>query len=218
MRVLLVEDDERLGREIAGVLRRANYAVDLVGDGVEAGFLAETEPYDAVVLDLGLPDKDGLAVLAELRGKGIATPVLILTARDRFSDMVAGFRTGADDYLKKPFHIDELVVRLAALIRRGHGTPQGMLTCGSLSLDTTSGTVLLDNMPLAMTALEARVLRYLIQRKNTVVSRMQLAEHVYERDVDRGFNSLEVIVSRLRRKIGSNRITTVRGEGYRLEA
>jgi two-component system OmpR family response regulator len=217
LRILVVEDDERLGREIAAVLRRAEYAVDLVAEGVEAGFLAETEPYDAIVLDLGLPDRDGLEVLKELRGKKIATPVLILTARDRFSDMVVGFRAGADEYMNKPFRVDELVIRLAALIRRSHGNPQGVLVCGPLALDTTSGVVSLDGLPLSLTALEARVLRYLMQRQNCVVSRIALADHVYERDTDRGLNSLEVIISRLRRKIGDARITTVRGEGYRLE-
>ena len=213
----MVEDDERLGREIAVVLRRADYAVDLVAEGVEAGFLAETEPYDAIVLDLGLPDRDGLEVLKDLRAKRISTPVLILTARDRFSDMVVGFRAGADEYMNKPFRIDELVIRLAALIRRSHGNPQGVLNCGPLALETTSGVVSLNGLPLSLTALEARVLRYLIQRQSSVVSRIELADHVYERDTDRGLNSLEVIISRLRRKIADARIVTVRGEGYRLE-
>lgn len=217
MRILVVEDDERLGREIAQVLRRADYAVDLVDKGIEGGFLAETEPYDAIVLDLGLPDRDGLDVLKELRAKRVATPVLILTARDRFSDMVVGFRAGADDYMNKPFRIDELVIRLAALIRRSHGNAQGVLSCGRLALETTSGAISLDGLPLPLTALEARVLRYLMQRQNAVVTRLELADHVYERDTDRGLNSLEVIVSRLRRKIGDARIVTVRGEGYRLE-
>lgn len=217
MRILVVEDDERLGREIAVVLRRADYAVDLVAEGVEAAFLAETEPYDAIVLDLGLPDRDGLDVLKELRAKKVSTPVLILTARDRFSDMVVGFRAGADDYMNKPFRVDELVIRLAALIRRSHGNPQGVVSCGPLALETTSGVVSLNSLPLPLTALEARVLRYLIQRQSSVVSRIELADHVYERDTDRGLNSLEVIISRLRRKIGDARIVTVRGEGYRLE-
>jgi two-component system OmpR family response regulator len=217
LRILVVEDDERLGREIAVVLRRADYAVDLVVEGVEARFLAETEPYDAIVLDLGLPDRDGLEVLKELRAKRVSTPVLILTARDRFSDMVVGFRAGADEYMNKPFRVDELVIRLAALIRRSHGNPQGVLNCGPLALDTTSGVVSLNGLPLSLTALEARVLRYLIQRQNSVVSRIELADHVYERDTDRGLNSLEVIISRVRRKIGDARIITVRGEGYRLE-
>jgi two-component system OmpR family response regulator len=217
LRILVVEDDERLGREIGVVLRRADYAVDLVAEGVEAEFLAETEPYDAIVLDLGLPDRDGLDVLRELRAKKVATPVLILTARDRFSDMVVGFRAGADDYMNKPFRVDELVIRLAALIRRSHGNTQGVLSCGPLSLETTSGVVSLDGLPLSLTALEARVLRYLMQRQGSVVGRIELADHVYERDTDRGLNSLEVIISRLRRKIGNARITAVRGEGYRLE-
>jgi two-component system OmpR family response regulator len=214
---LVVEDDERLGPEIVGLLRRAEYAVDLAPTGEEAGFLAQTEPYDAIVLDLGLPDRDGLSILTELRGKGVVTPVLVLTARDRFADMVAGFRAGADDYLKKPFHIDEVIVRLAALIRRSQRNPLAVVSCGTLAYDTTLGTISLDGMPIALTALEARILRYLIQKQGAPVGRIELADHIYERDTDRGLNSLEVVISRIRRKIGPNRIVAIRGEGYRLE-
>jgi two-component system OmpR family response regulator len=217
MRILVVEDDKRLGPEIVAVLRRADYAVDLSSSGEEAIFLGETEPYDAIVLDLGLPDRDGLSVLTEWRAKRVATPVLVLTARDRFSDLVAGFRSGADDYLRKPFQIDELMVRLAALIRRSQGTPGAVVNLGSLALDTTTGAISLDGLPLALTSLEARILRYLIQKQGALVSRIDLADHVYERDTDRGLNSLEVVISRIRRKIGTNKIVAVRGEGYRLE-
>ena len=217
MRILVVEDDKRLGPEIVAVLRRADYAVDLSSSGEEAIFLGETEPYDAIVLDLGLPDRDGLSVLTEWRAKRVATPVLVLTARDRFSDLVAGFRSGADDYLRKPFQIDELMVRLAALIRRSQGTPAAVVNLGSLALDTTTGAISLDGLPLALTSLEARILRYLIQKQGALVSRIDLADHVYERDTDRGLNSLEVVISRIRRKIGTNKIVAVRGEGYRLE-
>lgn len=162
MRVLVVEDDERLGPEIVGLLRKAEYAVDLAATGEEAGFLAQTEPYDAVVLDLGLPDRDGLSILTELRTKGVLTPILVLTARDRFADLVAGFRAGADEYLKKPFQNDELMVRLAALIRRSQRNPVGVVICGTLAYDTTVGTISLDGLPIPLTALEARILRYLI--------------------------------------------------------
>jgi two-component system, OmpR family, response regulator len=217
MRILVVEDDKRLGPEIAAVLRRADYAVDLAPSADEGEFLGETEPYDAIVLDLGLPDRDGLSVLKQWRSKSVATPVLVLTARDRFADLVAGFRSGADDYVKKPFHIDELIVRLAALIRRSQRTPAGVTNVGSLAFDTTTGSISLDGLPLALTSLEARILRYLIQKHGSVVSRIELADHIYERDTDRGLNSLEVIISRIRRKIGTNKIVAVRGEGYRLE-
>jgi two-component system OmpR family response regulator len=214
---LVVEDDVRLGPEIVSLLRRAVYAVDLASTGEEASFLAQTEPYDAIVLDLGLPDQDGLSTLAELRGKGVLTPILVLTARDRFADMVAGFRAGADDYLKKPFQNDELMIRLAALIRRSQRSPAGVVKCGTLACDTTVGTISLDGFPISLTALEARILRYLIQKQGASVSRLELADHIYERDTDRGLNSLEVVISRIRRKIGSNRIVAIRGEGYRLE-
>ncbi|HLQ94521.1 MAG TPA: response regulator [Xanthobacteraceae bacterium] len=217
MRILVVEDDKRLGPEIVAVLRRAGYAVDLSSSGEEAAFLGETEPYDAIVLDLGLPDRDGLTVLTQWRAKSVVTPVLVLTARDRFADLVAGFRSGADDYLKKPFQIDELVVRLAALIRRSQRSPAGVTNFGSLAFDTTTGAISLDGLPLALTSLEARILRYLVQKQGSLVSRIELADHIYERDTDRGLNSLEVVISRIRRKIGNNKIVAVRGEGYRLE-
>jgi two-component system, OmpR family, response regulator len=217
MRILVVEDDKRLGPEIVAVLRRADYAVDLASSAEEGEFLGETEPYDAIVLDLGLPDRDGLSVLKEWRSKSVATPVLVLTARDRFADLVAGFRSGADDYVKKPFHVDELTVRLAALIRRSQRSPAGVTNVGSLAFDTTTGAISLDGLPLALTSLEARILRYLMQKQGSVVSRIELADHIYERDTDRGLNSLEVVISRIRRKIGANKIVAVRGEGYRLE-
>ena len=217
MRILVVEDDKRLGPEIVAVLRRADYAVDLSSSGAEAAFLGESEPYDAIVLDLGLPDRDGLSVLTQWRAKSVVTPVLVLTARDRFADLVAGFRSGADDYLKKPFQIDELVVRLAALIRRSQRNPAGVTNFGSLAFDTTTGAISLDGLPLALTSLETRILRYLVQKQGSLVSRIELADHIYERDTDRGLNSLEVVISRIRRKIGNNKIVAVRGEGYRLE-
>jgi len=217
MRILVVEDDKRLGPEIVALLRRADYAVDLACSAEEADFLGETEPYDAIVLDVGLPDRDGLSVLQTWRANNVATPVLVLTARDRFADLVAGFRSGADDYVKKPFQVDELIVRLAALIRRSRRISAAVINCGSLGCDTTTGAISLDGLPLALTSLEARILRYLIQKQGVIVSRIELADHIYERDTDRGLNSLEVVISRIRRKIGANKIVAVRGEGYRLE-
>jgi two-component system, OmpR family, response regulator len=218
LRVLLVEDDRPLADEIASMLRRAELVVDVCGDGAQALEWGEIETYDAAVLDLGLPGMDGLAVLSAWRQRSVDLPVLILTARDRFADLVAGFRTGADDFLRKPFRNEELVLRLFALIRRGAGHGQTHVEVGSLSLETASGIVSLDGLPLRLTAFEGRVLRYLLHRRGAVVSRTELSEHVYGRDADRDFNSLEVVVSRLRRKIGATRIESVRGEGYVLRA
>lgn len=214
MRVLLVEDDRPLAEEIASVLRRAELVVDVCEDGARALEWGEIETYDAAVLDLGLPSMDGLAVLSAWRERSVNLPVLILTARDRFGDLVAGFRSGADDFLRKPFRNEELVLRVFALIRRSGGHGQAHIVIGGLSLETASGIISLDGLPLRLTAFEGRVLRYLLHRRGAVVSRTELSEHVYGRDTDRDFNSLEVVVSRLRRKIGETRIDSVRGEGY----
>jgi two-component system OmpR family response regulator len=218
LRVLLVEDDRPLAEEIASVLRRADLVVDICEDGAQALEWGDIETYDAAVLDLGLPGKDGLDVLTAWREQSVELPVLILTARDRFADLVAGFRSGADDFLRKPFRNEELVLRLFALIRRSGGHAQARIEIGGLSLETASGIVSLDGLPLRLTAFESRVLRYLLHRRGAVVSRTELSEHVYGRGADRDFNSLEVVVSRLRRKIGSARIESVRGEGYVLRA
>lgn len=214
MRVLLVEDDRPLAEEIASVLRRAELVVDVCEDGARALEWGEIETYDAAVLDLGLPSMDGLSVLSAWRERSVNLPVLILTARDRFGDLVAGFRSGADDFLRKPFRNEELVLRVFALIRRSGGHGQAHIVIGGLSLETASGIISLDGLPLRLTAFEGRVLRYLLHRRGAVVSRTELSEHVYGRDTDRDFNSLEVVVSRLRRKIGETRIDSVRGEGY----
>ncbi|MES2452707.1 MAG: response regulator [Pseudomonadota bacterium] len=216
MRILLVEDDTALADGIARALRAENFAVDIAGNGEDGAHLGDTGIYDAAVLDLGLPVKPGIAVLQEWRAAGRSLPVLILTARDGWSDKVEGFRAGADDYLTKPFRVEELVMRLRALIRRAAGHSATLIACGPLSFDAQTGQFELDRLPLRLTALEWRVLSALMLRKETVIDRLDLLEHVYEGDADPDSNSLEVIIGRLRRKIGRDLIETVRGRGYRL--
>jgi two-component system OmpR family response regulator len=217
MRILVVEDDPILRRQLVDRLGHDGYAVDAAGDGEEAAFLGATEPYDAIVLDLGLPKRDGLAVLRSWRGAGIAVPVLILTARDHWHDKVLGIDAGADDYLGKPFHVEELLARIRALIRRAQGHASAELRVGPLLLDTRAGTVSIDDRPLDLTAYEFRVLSYLMHHAGAVVSRTELTEHVYAQDFDRDSNTIEVFVGRLRKKLGADLIRTVRGLGYRLE-
>ena len=214
MRILVIEDDRNLLRQVGMALREVGYSVDVAGDGEEGHFLGETEPYDAIVLDLGLPQADGLTVLERWRRSGMATPVLILTARETWSEKVAGFDAGADDYLTKPFRIEELIARLGALIRRasGHATP--ILECGPVSLDTRMGKVTVGGGPVALTGHELRVLSYLMHHKDRVVSRTELTEHIYERDFDRDSNTIEVFIARLRKKLGAGVIHTHRGHGY----
>ncbi|KQM64164.1 two-component system response regulator [Sphingomonas sp. Leaf17] len=218
MRILLVEDDADLGPAIARALRAEHFAVDIAANGIDAGHLGETETYDAAVLDLGLPHRDGVSVLRDWRAAGRDLPVLILTARDAWSDKVAGFKAGADDYLTKPFRVEELVMRLRALVRRAAGHAATRLECGPIGFETQTGQFELDGLPLKLTAFEWRVLSALMLRKDTVIERLDLMERVYEGDADVDSNSLEVIVGRLRKKIGRDRIETVRGRGYRLTA
>jgi two-component system OmpR family response regulator len=216
MRVLLVEDDPDLSRQLKQALADAGYAVDYAPDGEEAQFLGETEPYDAVVLDLGLPKTDGVTVLERWRKGGMAAPVLILTARGAWSEKVAGFDAGADDYLTKPFHTEELLARLRALMRRAAGHAQAALECGSLRLDPRAARATINGEPLRLTSLEYRLLHYLMMHQGRVISRTELVEHLYDQDFDRDSNTIEVFVGRLRKKIGPDRIETVRGLGYRL--
>lgn len=218
MRILLVEDDAALAHEVASALRAENFAVDVAGNGEDGAHLGATEGYDAAVLDLGLPKVDGLSVLQMWRSAGNPLPVLILTARDGWSEKVAGFKAGADDYLIKPFRVQELVMRLRALVRRATGNAAARIECGPLIFDSQTGTFELDGLPLRLTAFEWRVLSALMLRKETVVERRDLLERVYEYDADVDSNSLEVIVGRLRRKIGPQMIETVRGRGYCLTA
>ncbi|MGD1935672.1 MAG: response regulator transcription factor [Candidatus Phaeomarinobacter sp.] len=214
MRVLVVEDDVDISRQLVTVLTDAGYAVDAAADGEEGHFLGETEPYDAILLDLGLPALDGVTVLERWRRAGIKTPVLILTARDRWSDKVAGFDAGADDYVAKPFYVEEVLARLRALVRRAAGHATSELECGPLRLDTRAARVSIDGNPIKLTALEYRLLAYLMMHKGRVVSRTELVEHLYDQDFDRDSNTIEVFVGRVRKKLGVNLIQTVRGLGY----
>ncbi len=216
MRILLIEDDAGLAAGIARALRAENFVVDVAGNGEDGGHLGATELYDAAVLDLGLPIRDGVSVLQEWRAQGRLLPVLILTARDGWSEKVAGFKAGADDYLTKPFRIEEVVMRLRALVRRAAGHAATRIACGPLIYDAQLGTFELDGLPLRLTALEWRVLSALMLRRETVIARSDLIERVYEGDADPDSNSIEVIIGRLRRKIGPDMIETVRGRGYRL--
>lgn len=216
MRILLVEDDRALADGIARALRSESFAVDVAHNGEDGGHLGATELYDAAVLDLGLPKRDGLSVLRDWRAAGRDLPVLILTARDGWSEKVEGFKAGADDYVVKPFRIEEVVMRLRALVRRAAGHASARIICGPLAFDAQLGTFELDGLPLKLTAFEWRVLSALMLRKEVVIERAELIERVYEGDADVDSNSVEVIVGRLRRKIGATMIETVRGRGYRL--
>lgn len=218
MKILLVEDDRMLAQEIARALREENFAVDVASNGEDGQHLGATESYDAAVLDLGLPKVPGVDVLRSWRKHDRHLPVLILTARDGWTDKVDGFKAGADDYLTKPFRIEELVMRLRALVRRSSGHGATRISCGPLSFETQTGVFELNGLPLKLTALEWRVLECLIMRKETVVERSLLSDKVYEGDVGTDSNSIEVIVARLRRKIGKTLIETERGRGYMLTA
>ncbi len=218
MRVLVVEDDARIGPLLCEALADAGFVCDLVADGTDAEFQGQTEPYDAVVLDLGLPGLGGLEILAAWRKAGRTMPVLILTARDEWSEKVRGFRAGADDYVTKPFRTEEVVVRVRSLVRRAAGHATSILACGPIEFDTQLGLFTLDGLPLKLTAFEARLLGYLMHHPERPVTRTELSEHLYEAEADRDFNSLEVIIGRLRRKVGAERIETIRGQGYKLTA
>ena len=219
MRVLVVEDDPDLGRQLSEALGQAGYAVDLAPDGEEGHFLGETEPYDAAVLDLGLPKMDGVRVLEKWRAGGKDMPVLILTARDRWSEKVAGFDAGADDYLTKPFVTEELLARLRALMRRAAGHASAALECGDLRVDTRAARASVNGEPIKLTAHEYRVLSYLMHHQGRVVPRTELVEHIYDQDFDRDSNTIEVFVGRLRRKLHDDPaepelIITIHGAGY----
>jgi two-component system OmpR family response regulator len=217
MRVLIVEDEPNLGTQLKNSLEANGYAVDLANDGEDGHFMGSTENYDAVILDLGLPTMDGLTVLNKWRKEGKTMPVLVLTARDSWSDKVAGLDSGADDYLAKPFQTQELIARLRALIRRASGNASSELIAGDVRLDTRSGRVTLAGEPVKMTAQEYKLLSYLIHHKGKVVSRTELIEHIYDQDFDRDSNTIEVFVTRIRKKLGADVITTIRGLGYSLD-
>ncbi len=216
MRILVVEDDPDLATQVAGALRDEGYVVDIARDGEEGHFLGDTEPYDGIILDLGLPGLDGLTVLERWRSAHRLAPVLILTARDRWRDKVAGFDAGADDYLGKPFVMEELLARVRALLRRAAGHASNTIECGPLRLDTRAARASIDGSPIKLTALEYRLLEYLMHHQGRVVPRGELIEHLYDQDFDRDSNTVEVFVGRIRKKLGVPLIETVRGLGYRL--
>jgi two-component system OmpR family response regulator len=216
--VLVVEDEPELAEKLARALAARGFATDVAHDGKRADFLGRSEPYDAAVLDLGLPELDGLSVLRGWRADGVAVPVLILTARGRWSEKQAGFAAGADDYLVKPFELGEAVLRVQALVRRSHGHAAPEIECGALRLDTDRGEVSVAGEPVALTAQEYRLVAYLAHNPERVVARSELLDHVYERDGDPDSNVIDALIARVRRKIGAARIETVRGRGFRLRA
>jgi len=218
MRILIVEDEPLLASRLAATLGERGYATDVAADGERADFLAGTETYDAIVLDLGLPIVDGLTLLQRWRAAGIAVPVLVLTARGSWSEKVRGIDGGADDYLTKPFQMEELLARLRALIRRSSGQLTPELRCGALVLDPRTSQVTLDGEPVKLTSHELRVLSYLMHHRGRVVPQSELVEHIYAQTFDRDSNTVEVFIARLRRKLGAATIETVRGLGYRMRA
>jgi DNA-binding response OmpR family regulator len=216
VRVLIAEDDAPLAEELAKVMRSAGFAADTALNGHDAAHLGDTEMYDAAVVDIGMPGVDGISVVQQWRAAGRNFPVLILTARDTWSDKVQGFRAGADDYLTKPFLPEEVVLRIRAMVRRASGFAASRVSCGELVFDSQAGSFEFNGEPLRLTGFEWRVLSTLMLRKERVVSRADLIERVYEFNADVDSNSVEVIIGRLRRKIGTAMIETVRGHGYRL--
>lgn len=218
MRILVVEDDKDLNKRLCESLAEAGYVSDSAYDGEEGEFLGSTEPYDAVILDIGLPQMDGISVIESWRREGKNMPVLMLTARDRWSDKVAGMDAGADDYVAKPFHTEEVLARLRALIRRSSGHASSVLICGGVELDTKTARATVNGELLKLTSHELRLLSYLMHHQGKVISRTELTEHLYDQDFDRDSNTIEVFVGRLRKKLGINLIETIRGLGYRMQA
>ncbi len=216
MRVLVVEDEPALAAQLGSALGGAGYAVDTAADGARADFLVQTESYDAVVLDLGLPKVDGLTLLAQWRQAGFATPVLILTARGSWHEKVQGIDGGADDYMAKPFQIEEVLARVRALIRRSGGHATRDIRIGALVLDPRDTRVTREGIAVKLTSHEFKVLSYLMHHRDRVVSQSELTEHIYAQDFDRESNTVEVFIARLRRKLGATTIETVRGLGYRM--
>ncbi len=216
MRLLLIEDDQSLSRQLASALRQENFAVDQAFDGEEGHYQGDVEPYDAVILDIGLPVMNGIEVLKSWRKDERNMPVLILTARDNWQEKVEGFEAGADDYVTKPFQLEEVIARVRALIRRSSGLASPVLTCGPITLDTHSGEVQVNSQAVSLTAYEHKLISYLMHHQGEVVSRTILSEHIYEQDYDPDSNTLEVFVGRLRKKLNVPNIKTVRGRGYQL--
>jgi len=216
MRVLVVEDEATLAGQLSAALHEAGYAVDSAADGAQAEFMGQTEPYDAVILDLGLPGMGGLTVLRRWREAGMTVPVLILTARDSWHEKVQGIDGGADDYVTKPFRVEEVLARLRALVRRAAGHVSPELRWGSIILDPRLARVTRSGVPVKLTSHEFRVLAYLMHHRTRVVPQSELMEHIYARGDDRDSNTVEVFIARLRRKLGADLIVTVRGLGYRI--
>jgi two-component system OmpR family response regulator len=216
MRLLVVEDDLALQRQLVEALSANGYAVDIASDGREALYLGQEQEYDAVILDVGLPLMDGISVLRKWRAEQRTMPVLILTARDDWHDKVSGIDAGADDYVTKPFHLQELLARVRALIRRASGVADATLRCGKLELDTRTSRVSCENEVISLTSHEFKILSYLMHHLDEVVSRTDLTEHIYAQDFDRDSNTIEVMIGRLRKKLPEGLIQTVRGMGYRM--
>jgi two-component system OmpR family response regulator len=217
MRILIVEDEGALSRQLATALKDAGYVVDCAADGERGDFLAQTERYDAILLDLGLPKIDGLTLLRRWRDAGVGVPVLVLTARGSWHEKVQGIDGGADDYVAKPFRMEEVLARLRALIRRASGHVTTELRCGTLVLDPRAAKVTVNGAPVKLTSHEFRVLSYLMHHRGRVVPQSELTDHIYAEGSDRDSNTVEVFIGRLRRKLGVSYIETVRGMGYRLE-
>ena len=217
MKLLLAEDEQVLCDQIKKLLSAEGRIVDVANDGQEACFLGATEPYDMIILDIGLPMRDGISILKEWRSNGIMTPVLILTARDGWSDRVDGLDAGADDYMVKPFHLSELAARVRATLRRSSGRTSSLFEKGSIAFDIRMGRATIGGVPVDLTAQEVAVLSYLIHNAGRLISRTELSEHIYEYDADRDSNTIAVFINRLRNKLGADLIQTVRGRGYMIE-
>ncbi len=218
MKVLIVEDDIALAKQLSTALESEGWTAENAIDGIDALYRATSESWDAIVLDLGLPKLNGIAVLKGIRDEGIRVPVIILSARDTLTQRIEGLNEGADDYLTKPFEMPELIARLQVQIRRQSGTASPIIKADSLALDTVSSKISLNGTPLTLTALEYKVLSYFIRNSDKVISRTELVEHIYKQDFDRDSNTIEVFIGRLRKKLGADKIKTVRGLGYKLNA
>tara|TARA_B000000460_G_C21451690_1_gene364056 strand:+ start:234 stop:905 length:672 start_codon:yes stop_codon:yes gene_type:complete len=217
MRILVVEDEPTLSKQIVHSLKNVGYAVDAALEGEEGYFLGDTEPYDAIVLDLGLPKIDGFTILDRWRRSGNKTPVLILTARDRWQDKIKGFDIGADDFVTKPFSMEEVIARVRALIRRSKGLAKSIIEFGPISLDTSRSKVMVNGRKIILTLREYKIFSYLIYNQGKVVSRTELTEHTYDKNFDRDSNVIDSFIKKIRNKIGIDCITTVRGMGYRFD-
>ena len=217
MRILVVEDEPTLSKQIVHSLKNVGYAVDAALEGEEGYFLGDTEPYDAIVLDLGLPKIDGFTILDRWRKSGNKTPVLILTARDRWQDKIKGFDIGADDFVTKPFSMEEVIARVRALIRRSKGLAKSIIEFGPISLDTSRSKVMVNGRKIILTLREYKIFSYLIYNQGKVVSRTELTEHTYDKNFDRDSNVIDAFIKKIRNKIGIDCITTVRGMGYRFD-